>query len=254
MQPSSSRSQSGRVRLVHRSQFRSGIVDRPEKRQPREHLWTVPGAQHHIAFELGLASPCRIKLHLDYCKPQVQNCNNTLANLPKQMLRPPIVLLCSFAGAALVGLWLLRHESVRANVLDPSGTFWYFVPLMVPMIAFMLERVEHARKANFFQHGIDFLVFSLAVGRVVGDVPYISGHTLLLSYALISSRSKIVRISALIVLAQTLYLKYFVWHDFVTSNVGVVLGGALALLVSLLPKPKRLERLIQEDRPSSTMP
>ncbi len=162
----------------------------------------------------------------------------TLANLRKQMFSPTVVLLCSLAGAALVGVWLLRHSSVRATILDPSGTFQYFVPLMVPMIAFMLERVEHAREANFFQHGVDFLVFSLAVGRVVGDVPYISGHTLLLSYALLCSRSKIVRISGILVLAQTLYLKYFVWHDFVTSNVGLVLGSALALIVSLLPKPK----------------
>ena len=155
------------------------------------------------------------------------------------MFRPRIVLLCSLAGAALVGLWLLRQSSVRATVLDPAGTFQYFVPLMVPMIAFMFERVEHTREANFFQHGVDFLVFGLAVGRVVGDVPFISGHTLLLSYALLCSRSKIVRISALLVLAQTLYLKYFVWHDFVTSNVGIVLGCVLALLVSLLPRPKR---------------
>ena len=106
------------------------------------------------------------------------------------------------------------------------------------MIAFMFERVEHTREANFFQHGVDFLVFGLAVGRVIGDVPFISGHTLLLSYALLCSKSRIVQFSALLVLAQTLYLKYFVWHDFVTSNVGLVLGSALALIVSVLPKPK----------------
>ena len=110
------------------------------------------------------------------------------------------------------------------------------------MIAFMFERVEHAREANFFQHGVDFLVFGLAVGRVVGDVPFISGHTLLLSYALLCSRSRIVQFSALLVMAQTLYLKYFVWHDFVTSNVGIVLGCVMALLVSLLPRPKREKR------------
>ena len=156
-----------------------------------------------------------------------------MVNIRLQLSRPRIVLLCSLAGATLVALWLLRHSSVRATVLDPAGTFQYFVPLMVPMIAFMLERVEHTREANFFQHGVDFLVFSLAVGRVVGNVPFISGHTLLLSYALLCSKSRIVRISALLVLAQTLYLKYFVWHDFVTSNVGIVLGCALALLVSL---------------------
>ena len=125
----------------------------------------------------------------------------------------------------MVGLYLLRNPSVRATVFDPSATFQYFVPLMVPLIAFMLERVEHVREANFFQHGVDYLVFGLAVGRVVGNVPYISGHTLLLSYALLQSRSKLVRISSILVLAQTLFLKYFVWGDFVTSNVGIALAG-----------------------------
>jgi hypothetical protein len=161
-----------------------------------------------------------------------------LLNVRKQIFRPRIVLLCSLAGAGLVGLWLLRQPSVRATVFDPSGTLQYFVPLMVPMIAFMFERVEHVREANFFQHGLDFLVFGLAVGRVVGDVPFISGHTLLLSYALVCSRSRIVRISAILVLVQTLYLKYFLWHDFVTPTVGIILGSALALLVFLVPKSK----------------
>jgi hypothetical protein len=58
------------------------------------------------------------------------------------MFRPWIVLLSSIAGAALTGMWLLSYPSVRATVLDPSGTFQYFVPLMVPLIAFMFERVE----------------------------------------------------------------------------------------------------------------
>jgi hypothetical protein len=72
------------------------------------------------------------------------------------------------------------------------------------------------------------------VGRVVGDrVQYVSGHTLLLSYMLVSSRSRIVRIASVVVLVQTLFLKYYVWGDFVTSNVGLVLGCALALLVKL---------------------
>ena len=148
------------------------------------------------------------------------------------IFQPHLVLLCSLIGAALVGLYLLRDEQVRANVLDPGGTFQYFVPLMVPCFAFMIERVQHVRKANFFQHGVDFLVFGLAVGRVLGrEVLHISGHTLLLSYMLVSSRSKIVLIASILVLGQTLFLKYYVWGDFVTSNVGMILGCALALIV-----------------------
>ena len=139
----------------------------------------------------------------------------------------------SVAGAAVVGLYLLRYPSVRATLFDPSATFQYVVPLMVPLIAFMFERVEHVREANFFQHGVDYLTFVLAAGRVTGDVPYISGHTLLLSYALLQSKSRLVRISSALVLAQTLLLKYFVWGDLVTSNVGIALGCALSFLVTL---------------------
>lgn len=144
-----------------------------------------------------------------------------------------MVLIFSLAGAAAVGLYLLRYPYVRASVLDPGATFQYFVPLMVPLIAFMFERVEHVREASFFQHGVDFLVFALAVGRVVGDVPYISGHTLLLSYMLVQSRSTLVRIASILVLVQTLYLKYYVWGDFVTPNVGIALGCALGFIVTL---------------------
>jgi hypothetical protein len=75
------------------------------------------------------------------------------------IFQPRFVLLCSLAAAALVGLYLLRSEQVRANVFDPAGTFQYFVPLMVPVFAFALERVQQVRKATLFQHGIDLLVF-----------------------------------------------------------------------------------------------
>lgn len=148
------------------------------------------------------------------------------------IFQPRLVLLCSLTGAALVGVYLLSHEHVRANVLDPGGTFQYFVPLMVPCFAFMIERVQHARKGNLFQHGVDLLVFGLAVGRVLGrEVFHISGHTLLVSYMLVSSRSKIVLIASILVLAQTLFLKYYLWGDFVTSNVGMIVGCSLALIV-----------------------
>jgi hypothetical protein len=126
---------------------------------------------------------------------------------------------------------------VRASVLDPAGTLQYFVPLMVPFFAFMIERVQHVRQAHFFQHGVDLLVVGLAAGRVMGgNVLYISGHTLLLSYMLVSSRSKIVRVASILVLIQTLVLKYYVWGDFVTSNVGLAAGCALALIVKWVAK------------------
>lgn len=149
-----------------------------------------------------------------------------------KIFHPGLVLLYSLTGAALVGLYLLRSEHVRATVLDPGGTFQYFVPLMVPLFAFVIERIQHVRKANLFQHGVDLLVVGLAIGRVTGhNVMYISGHTLLLSYMLVSSKSSIVRVTSILVLVQTLFLKYYLWSDFVTSNVGLAVGCALALIV-----------------------
>lgn len=163
--------------------------------------------------------------------------DHSRTGLQLAIFKPRLVLLCSLTGAALVGVNLLRDENVRANVLDPAGTFQYFVPLMVPCFAFMIERVQHVRKANFFQHGVDFLVFGLAVGRVTGrEVMHISGHTLLLSYMLLSSKCRIVLITSILVLAQTLVLKYYVWGDFLTSNVGLVIGCALALIVRWVSK------------------
>jgi hypothetical protein len=113
---------------------------------------------------------------------------------------------------------------------------------MVPFFAFVVERVKEVRKGNLFQHGVDVLVVVLAAGRVMGsNVLYISGHTLLLSYMLVSSRSRIVRIGSILVLIQTLVLKYYVWGDFVTSNVGLVVGCTLAVIVKWISR--RLRRV-----------
>src|SRR6185503_8304917 len=178
-----------------------------------------------------------IAIEMDYPRPRPQFA----------IFQPHLVLICSLIGAGLVGLYLLRYEYVRANILDPAGTFQYFVPLMVPCFAFMIERVQHVRKANFFQHGVDFLVFGVAVGRVTGkEVLHISGHTLLLSYMLVSSRSKIVLIASILVLAQTLYLKYYIWGDFVTSNLGLVVGCALALVVRWVSKIASKRALVRK--------
>lgn len=115
-----------------------------------------------------------------------------------------------------------------------SAPFSYVVPIAVPFVAFLFDRAQRFRESTFIQHGIDLVVVGTAMGRVIGNVPFISGHTLFLTYALLSSRSLVVRISATLVMIQTVYLKYFVWHDFVTSTSGIVLGSFAAVLVSRL--------------------
>ena len=105
----------------------------------------------------------------------------------------------------------------------------YVVPIVVPFVAYLLDRGERWSERNKKQKLIDAIVVLIA-RRVIGNVPFVSGHTLFLSYCIITSRSLVARLTALIVMAQTVYLKYFVWHDWVTSTSGIVLGCVAAII------------------------
>jgi hypothetical protein len=82
------------------------------------------------------------------------------------------------------------------------------------------------------------------MGRVVGNVPYVSGHTLFLTYCLLSTRSRVPRVAAAIVLLQVIYLKYFVWHDWITSTSGIVLGAGAAFVLWWFNARAEVQRLI----------
>lgn len=66
--------------------------------------------------------------------------------------------------------------------------------------------------------------------RVVGKVPFVSGHTLFLTYAIMGPASPVTRITDSLVMLEVIYLKYFVWHDPVTSSAGITLGAIAALM------------------------
>jgi len=75
--------------------------------------------------------------------------------------------------------------------------------------------------------------------RVVSHLPYVSGHTLFLTYAILSPASRVTRITAALVMIEVIYLKYFVWHDPVTSSIGILLGTIAALIAQRLGKRER---------------
>ena len=131
----------------------------------------------------------------------------------------------------MYALYALQSPHTRTNISDPAGSFWYVVPIVVPFVAFLFDRFERLRQLNALHFVIDLIVVGTAVGRVVAHVPFVSGHTLFLTYAIISSRSRVVRITAGFVLAHAVFLKYFVWHDWVTSTAGIFLGSVAGFLV-----------------------
>lgn len=148
------------------------------------------------------------------------------------MFHPLTVLLCSVAVATLYAAYMLSSLVFRNSMFTVSGTLAYVVPIVVPFVAFLFDRAERWGQTNAFHHVTDLVVVAIAIGRVVAHVPFISGHTIFLTYALLSTHSKVLSITAALVMLHAAYLKYVVWDDFTTSTAGIVLGIIAALLVA----------------------
>lgn len=143
------------------------------------------------------------------------------------ILHPAVALICSTLGALIYSAWI----TFRFSGEKLTGLYIYVVPIVIPFIAFLLDRVGRVRQSSALALTLDAAVVLTAMWRVIGDVPFVSGHALFLSYALLSTgENKIVQITAGLVLLQVIYLKYVVWHDWVTPTTGILLG----LLASLV--------------------
>ena len=143
-----------------------------------------------------------------------------------------LVLALSLGVAATYASYMLRSPQIRLTMFDLSGSFLYVVPIVVPFVAFLFDRAGRWWQLSKLHYLVDLIVVGTAVGRVVGNVPLVSGHTLFLTYAMLTSRSNVVRVTAVLVIVQTIYLKYFVWHDFVTSTAGILLGSFATFIFS----------------------
>ena len=110
--------------------------------------------------------------------------------------------------------------------------FWlyYFVPIGVPFVAFLLDRAQRWGILTWRHYPIDVTVVALSLARAAWPVPLISGHTLFLAYALLTTRSVVARVFAALVLVEVFVLKILVWHDWVTWIGGwlVASGAAFA--------------------------
>lgn len=142
------------------------------------------------------------------------------------IFHPLIVLGLSLTGAALYALY--------ATLRFPGGGLWgqyfYVTPIVVPFVAFLFDRAARRRHATAFQLILDVLVVGTSMLRAIGHVPYISGHALFLTYALLSTRSRVAQATAALVMLQVIYLKYVVWGDWITSTSGIALGVLMSLV------------------------
>ena len=147
------------------------------------------------------------------------------------IFHPITVLVVSLLAAAIFALFI---------ILSFDGDFrwfllYYFTPIGIPFVAFLFDRAEQYALASRVSWAIDLVMLLLALTRAFIRIPLISGHALFLTYCLLTSRSKVARLTAIIVLLQVAYLKIFVTHD--TALFGGVITGCLASLVYWWAKP-----------------
>lgn len=142
------------------------------------------------------------------------------------IFHPLVVLFCSLLGAALYAAYV----TLRFPAGGRAGQYVYVVPIVVPFVAFLFDRAERFHRLSLIRLAIDALVTGTAMWRALGYVPFVSGHSLFLTHTVLTARSRVAQVAAALVLLQVIYLKYVVWHDWVSSTSGIVLGTAAAFI------------------------
>ena len=143
-----------------------------------------------------------------------------------RLSRPLVITLLGLAGSASWALYAI----VRFPPDKAALNLVYFVPIVFPFVTFLLERARSIRDTPSWSYAPDSIVVVLAMWRVIGDVPLLSGHALFLSYAALTCRTRITRFAAILVLLETAWLKLTVWHEPASLGSGVALGLCFALV------------------------
>jgi hypothetical protein len=150
----------------------------------------------------------------------------------KLVFHPLFVLACAALGILTYVTWMRWRFSGG----DLSNNFMYVLPIIVPFVAFVFDRAKHFPETALVELIVDIAVVGTSIMRVIGDVPLVSGHALFLTYAIARPGTRLTRITAALVMLQVIYLKFFVWHDWVTPITGITLGLLAAFIVRRLAR------------------
>lgn len=151
-----------------------------------------------------------------------------------EWLSQPWVILALSLGTALVFVALVIFDLELSKSGGRHSFFlFYIAPIGAAFVAFLLDRVVRAQAEGVLRvRGAlpwltDLVVIAFSLARTLYEVPFISGHALFLTYALLTVRSRVARALAGLVLAQVVYLKLFAWQD------PTLYGGVFAALAAV---------------------
>jgi hypothetical protein len=147
------------------------------------------------------------------------------------LFHPATVLTIALVAAILFAI--VSHLQFEGDLHDLL--VYYFAPIGVPFVAYVFDRAEYRRDVRW---PIDIPLVIVSFLRAVFPIPFISGHALFLSYAILTVHTRVARWTAIIILIQVAYVKLFVWHDL--TLFGGIIVGALAAFASHMLKPSML--------------
>jgi hypothetical protein len=140
------------------------------------------------------------------------------------VFNPLVVLGISIAAALVLGVAVSRTDWD-----DRDFVLYYFVPITVPFVAFYFDRAQSWSGLRRWQLAIDVSALATAILRVYLAIPLVSGHSLFLTYALLTTRTWLALVTSVVVLSQVLFTKIFLWQD-PTWAGGMLLGLIAAIL------------------------
>lgn len=138
---------------------------------------------------------------------------------------PFFTLAVSTGLAVLFALFI----SVRYSGETRFFYLYYMVPIAVPFVAYIFDRLEYKSRTRWPQWSLDGIIVVVALVRNFVAIPFVSGHVLFLTYSLFSSRTLVARGTALVVLVVVVLMKYLNWGDVSTPAGGFVIGLVAAL-------------------------
>lgn len=157
--------------------------------------------------------------------------NNKFLSKPL-IFHPMTVLTVALVAAILFAL--VSYVSFTGDLRDLL--VYYFAPIGVPFIAYLFDRAQRWREVRWW---IDVPVVIVSFLRALLPIPFISGHALFLTYALLTTQTRVARWTAVIVLIQVIAVKIFAWHD--PTLLGGIILGILAAWMNRALSGSRLQ-------------
>ena len=169
-------------------------------------------------------------------RDKVGNCHVTYVERTRSLIFHPVSVIAISIASALLYAWWVTSRFPGGNL---THHYIYVVPIVVPFVAFILDRADRVYVTSPLAAATDALVVFISLLRMLALVPLISGHALFLGYAVLRPGSLVTRVSAALLLAETVYLKFFVWHDPVSPTIGIALATAAALFTRRIENTKQ---------------